>query len=74
MRRVGSIIATSLILCVSLPAQEKSNGKAEVTKGDSWTKELKDRSKRDALQDALQKVRGDSGRWNDDPMLQHAPP
>ena len=40
----------------------------------SWTRELKDRAKRDGLHDASQLVRGDSGKWNDEPRLQHAPP
>src|SRR5262245_35143925 len=31
-----------------------------------WTKESKDRAKRAALHDAEQRVRGDSGKWNDD--------
>lgn len=39
-----------------------------------WTREAKDRAKRTALHDAAQLVRGDSGKWNDDPRLQHAPP
>src|SRR5262245_22157506 len=39
-----------------------------------WTKESKDRAKRGALHDAVQLVRGDSGKWNDDACLQHMPP
>jgi hypothetical protein len=39
-----------------------------------WTKESKDRAKRTALHDSAQLVRGDSGKWNDDALLQHAPP
>lgn len=39
-----------------------------------WTKEAKDRGKRAALHDRVQLVRGDSGKWNDDARLQHAPP
>ena len=39
-----------------------------------WTKESKDRAKRTALHDSAQLVRGDSGKWNDDARLQHAPP
>jgi len=62
-----STIAWSLVALgvVSLPlfAQERS-----------WTRELKDRAKRDSLHDASQMVRGDSGKWNDEPRLQHAPP
>lgn len=41
---------------------------------DSWTRALKDRSQRGTLQDAFQNVRGDSGKWRDEPSLQHAPP
>lgn len=50
------------------PAAQK-----EQPKGDTWSKTLKDRSKRGTLQDAFQRVRGDSGKWNDEPRLQHAP-
>lgn len=39
-----------------------------------WTKELKDPAKRASLHDAAQLVRGDSGKWNDDAQLLHAPP
>ena len=42
--------------------------------GDSWTKALKDRAKRGTLHDAFQNVRGDSGKWNEVPILQQAPP
>jgi hypothetical protein len=34
------------------------------------TRELKDRADRGKLHDAAQMVRGDSGKWNDDPILQ----
>lgn len=40
----------------------------------TWTRELKDRAKRDGLHDGSQMVRGDSGKWRDEPQLQHAPP
>lgn len=39
-----------------------------------WTRENKDRAKRAALHDSTQLVRGDSGKWNDDARVQHAPP
>src|SRR5262245_30199045 len=39
-----------------------------------WKKESKDRTKRAALHGSEQHVRGDSGKWNDDARLQHAPP
>ena len=41
---------------------------------EDWTKETKDRSKRDALHNIVQQVRGDSGKWSDEACLQHAPP
>jgi hypothetical protein len=47
---------------------------AEEPAGDSWTRSLKDRTERGTLQDAFQNVRGDSGKWRDEPILQHAPP
>lgn len=43
-------------------------------RAEDWTKESKDRTKRAALHDAAQLVRGDSGKWNDEARLQHAPP
>jgi hypothetical protein len=57
----GSIIIALAFACVRLGAQD-------------WTKESKDRSKRAALHGAAQLVRGDSGKWNDDARVQHAPP
>ena len=70
MKPVVSIALAWVILLVGplLFAQEK-----ETSQGDSWTKKLEDRSKRGTLQDAIQRVRGDSGKWNDEPSLQHAP-
>jgi len=40
---------------------------------EDWTKESKDRSKRAALHDAAQLVRGDAGRWSDKVQLVNAP-
>src|SRR5262245_8927410 len=39
-----------------------------------WTKEAKDPTKRAALHDSAQRVRGDSGKWNDDAGIFHVPP
>ena len=64
MRTVAALLAVSVVaVSAALLAQEHS-----------WVKELKDRAKRDTLQEGFQKVRGDSGKWNDEPKLQHAPP
>jgi hypothetical protein len=62
MRRIsGWVIVAFVTLCVPLRAED-------------WTRESKDRSKRTALHDSEQLVRGDSGKWNDDAQVQHAPP
>ena len=71
---IAWILSASLFPFVSSFTQENSPAKTETQAGDSWTKVLKDRSKRGTLHDAFQKVRGDSGKWNDEPRLQHAPP
>lgn len=67
------LIATVLFVCVPLPAEKQPPSENDPQQGESWTKTLKDRSKRGTLRDAFQKVRGDSGKWNDEPRLQHAP-
>ncbi len=56
-------LAWLAILSLPLAAQERS-----------WTRERKDGAKRDALHDSSQLVRGDSGKWRDEPGLQVAPP
>ncbi|MDA1052715.1 MAG: hypothetical protein O3C40_19855 [Planctomycetota bacterium] len=64
MRKVAALLVVSVaVVSVPLLAQDHS-----------WTKVLKDRTKRDTLHDGFLKVRGDSGKWNDEPRLQHAPP
>jgi hypothetical protein len=61
---MSTLILFSLGLAsLSLDAQERS-----------WTRELKEGARRDLLHDSAQMVRGDSGKWNDEPRLQHAPP
>lgn len=57
----GLIIVSLAIVALPLHAQD-------------WTKESKDRAKRAALHGSGQLVRGDSGKWSDDPLLLHAPP
>jgi hypothetical protein len=64
MRIVAAFLVVSVVaVSAALLAQEHS-----------WVKVIEDRAKRDTLQDGFQKVRGDSGKWNDEPRLQHAPP
>jgi hypothetical protein len=66
MKTISLAVVIWMASAASLPAQQPS--------GDSWTRVLNDRSERGKLQDALQNVRGDSGKWRDEPSLQHAPP
>ena len=62
MRTISGLIVVSCALsALPLCAQD-------------WTKESKDRAKRAALHNSVQQVRGDSGKWRDDPRLQLAPP
>ncbi|MCI0682978.1 MAG: hypothetical protein L0Y71_12830 [Gemmataceae bacterium] len=62
MRTISALIIVAPAL-VSLPLF-----------AEDWTKESKDRAQRAALHGSAQQVRGDSGKWNDAPLLQHAPP
>lgn len=75
MKLISTLIVTTVFLVVGLlSAEEKPTVKKDAPAGDSWTKEVKDPEKRGTLHDAFQRVRGDSGKWNDDPRLQPAPP
>jgi hypothetical protein len=42
-------------------------------KGDAWVRSLSERGQRGTLHAAQEQVRGDSGKWRDDPALQHVP-
>jgi hypothetical protein len=61
MKTTVGIVVSLAVLSLPLGAQD-------------WTKESKDRAKRAALHAGGQLVRGDSGKWNDDAQLLHAPP
>lgn len=74
MKTCITTIAVFLFMVLPLPAQENPREPDASSPGDTWTKVVNDRSKRGTLHDAFQKVRGDSGKWNDDPKLEHAPP
>jgi len=63
-----------VLACGPLAAQEPMESPSGQPQENAWTKSLEDRSQRGTLHDSFQKVRGDSGKWNDDPRLQHAPP
>ncbi|MCO6455217.1 MAG: hypothetical protein J5I93_07945 [Pirellulaceae bacterium] len=75
MRTIGTMIVCALLLGgASLPAQPRQGGRVAAAPGESWSQTLPDRSARGTLHASFQKVRGDSGKWNDDPVLLHAPP
>src|SRR5262245_47470933 len=61
MTRIVGWTMVSLFFCVPAGAED-------------WTKESKDRTKRAALHGAAQLVRGDTGKWNDEAHVLHAPP
>jgi hypothetical protein len=63
MRKIATLLV-AFVIFVSAPVLAQDG---------FWTKILKDRTKRDGLHDAFLKVRGDSGKWNDEPQLQVAP-
>ena len=71
MKRIGPLaIVVLAMLTASVFAEET---KSAAPTGDSWIRNLKDRAERGKLQDHLQTVRGDSGKWNDEAKLQVAP-
>lgn len=75
-RFVPSVLAVSAMLAASVLAEDAKPAKAadaSAPAGDSWTRKLKDRAERGKLQDHLQIVRGDSGKWNAESKLQFAP-
>jgi|GEM_PF-1459672 len=60
----GTAVVGVLLFSTLLPAQDSA----------TTIKVLKDRTGRGSLCDRREMVRGDSGKWNDAPRLQHAPP
>ncbi len=76
------IIASLVSLAAPLFAQKSTSGKAADqtarqadTRSDvAWTRWLTNRTQRGTLQDGLQKIRGDLGRWSEKSSIQHAPP
>jgi hypothetical protein len=76
MKTTRTLIVVALVVArTPLLAQEgRPPDRDESPKGDAWTRTIKDRSERGKLQDAFQNVRGDSGKWRDEPLLQRAPP
>lgn len=75
MQTINRLIVVIVLLAQpAIAAEDQKPPEKRIPAGDSWKLELKDTSERGSLRDALQKVRGDSGKWNDDPRLQHVPP
>lgn len=83
MRHLGISICVWLgMVCPPLFTQESrpsevkdgSSERVDARAGNSWTRALKDRAQRGTLHDAFRNVRGDSGKWSDEPILLHAPP
>ncbi|MEX0643562.1 MAG: hypothetical protein WD468_12730 [Pirellulales bacterium] len=83
MRTIRALTIAALVISVvplfaqeSKPTEprEQPGDRENPQQGDCWTKALEDRAQRGTLHDAFQNVRGDSGKWNDEPILQHAPP
>lgn len=76
------IFAAVLFLPWQLIADEPQQSRPQDAKseptnrpqGEVWIRALKDRTQRGTLHDAFQYVRGDTGKWNDNPILQHVPP
>lgn len=79
-----AMLASFLIWIVSLQVFEQQSPCAETVappsdrqdkqEPETWTKKVTDRSKRDSLSGSAENVRGDSGKWNDKPKFQYAPP
>jgi hypothetical protein len=61
-------LAALVAVCVPIAAQESKQ------QADAGARQLTDRSQRGTLHDTSQYVRGDSGKWQDEPVLIHAPP
>ena len=77
MRHAGVIVLfSSLLVLLALRPQGAGvaqDQRAQNSKSD-WTKSRKEGDKPTVLHDAFQNVRGDSGKWHDQPGLRHAPP
>ncbi|HUG92886.1 MAG TPA: hypothetical protein VML55_18740 [Planctomycetaceae bacterium] len=56
------------------PAEVEAPAVADSPAGHTWTKSLKDRAGRGTLEGVRQSIRGDTGKWSDEPRVQHAPP
>lgn len=73
---IRTLSLSMLIVALSAPALlcAQQAPLAGSSSPDAWTKLLADRSKRGTLHDTTQMVRGDTGKWSDEPQLSHASP
>ena len=68
-----SMLIVAVLTPVVLCAQQTPS--ADSSAPNAWTKVLADKSKRGTLHDATQTVRGDAGKWSDEPpQLSHVSP
>jgi hypothetical protein len=73
-------VAALILLAAPLAAQETKRAAApsekpankDVRRGEKWGQTIEDRSQRGTLHDEFQHVRGDSGKWSDEPQFLHA--
>jgi hypothetical protein len=78
-RMIVAVMLFAPLFAEERPPADAPGGK-DAPKGDTWTRELKDRSQRGTLHDEFQNVRGDTGRWSDEasalfaPSIKHKPP
>jgi hypothetical protein len=71
------VIAAAVLANLSLGTHgdEKKQGSpaSASQEGDAWVRSLNERTERGTLHAAQEQVRGDSGKWRDDTVLQHVP-
>lgn len=58
---------------LSVPLLAQDPKPATPPTGENWTRTISQRTERGTLGDRQEMVRGDSGKWNDEPRLQHLP-
>lgn len=74
------LCAWLVVLAVPLAAQETKTAtppreklaNVNIRRGEKWVQKIDDRALRGSLHDEFQHVRGDTGRWSDEPQFLHA--
>ena len=71
-----AIVSAPIVAQASKPVESRGQQgeRDDERQGEAWTKKLTNREERGSLHDVSQYVRGDTGKWNDEPILQYAPP